>query len=73
MPQCEWPGATIVQEQVFLLLNFKVEKIQKSIEHGIVTNILSRKAYPDQDIKKSILMPATLKINCESQEVHFAS
>lgn len=57
----------------FLLLNFKVEKIQKSIEHGIVTNILSRKAYPDHDIKKSILMPATLKINGESQEVHFAS
>lgn len=46
MPQCEWPDASIVQKQVFLLLIFKAEKIQKSnTEHGFVTNILSRKAY----------------------------
>lgn len=67
MPQCEWPGASIVQKQVFLLLIFKAEKIQKSnIKRGFTTNILSRKAYlyyPDTNYVKNQLW---------TREVHFS-
>lgn len=67
MPQCEWPDASIVQKQVFLLLIFKAEKIQKSnIERGFITNILSRKAYlyyPDANYVKNQLW---------TREVHFS-